>query len=127
MDDIKEDINQNDDPKEPKIFKHPEEPKEKPKNQNWEPIDVSRGIYRGKDLLVNKQSFERHIRDDLKGDLKFSKRNELAKGLSAKRGNKLTKTEVREAIKGMEDKGTISHLKARQLRTKFGARSSSLF
>ncbi len=95
---------------------------------NWEPLNVSGGVYRGKDLRLRKESFERHVRDDLRDTLsKFSKRNELAKALSAKRGNKLTKTEVREAIDNMYRDRKISSLTARKLRTKLGARKTSFF
>lgn len=98
----------------------------RPEKRSWEPVDVSTGIYRGKDLFVPRHLFEQHLREDLKDVLpKFSQRNLFAKTLSSKRKDKITKSEMRGIIKDLEDTKKISHLKARQLRKKFGVRGSS--
>ena len=102
-------------------------PAPKPLHQNWEALDVSSGIYRGKDLRTNKQSFKHHVRDDVKDILRFAKADALAQKFYETRGNKLTKTEVRGAIQKLREEGKISGLQARKLRNRFGASKSSFF
>lgn len=101
---------------------------QKPEQRSGEMIDVSTGVYRGRELNVPKNVFEQHVRENVKDILpKFSARNTLAKELSPTRSGKITKSEVRGVIKKLEQAKRISHKQASKLRGKFGARSSSFF
>lgn len=130
------DVNNKETPSEdlkaPKIFKHPEKDDQKDlkagaKSENWETINVGSGVYRGMDTRQNRQGFMHHMREDVKDVFsKFSKQDAFAKAVREEmHGGKLTKTGMRKAIDKMGKLGATQK-QLRNLRGKFGARSSSI-
>lgn len=106
--------------------------KEKPprvRDQDWRPIDLSKGVFRDKELVGSRQRFEAGLKKELKKDLgsmlSASQRQKVADTMAKVRSRGLRRGEVRKSLDKLVAQGDLSKFEAKRLRREFKANKSS--